>query len=248
MKGAQRIVCVTAYDAPSAEIADAAGVDLILVGDSVGNVVLGRSDTLGVTLEEMVHHTKAARAGCRRALLVADMPLGSYQSSPAQAVESAIALVKAGAEAVKLEGVYTDEIAAIAKAGIPVMGHVGMTPQSVHSFGGFRVQGKGDHAQRVLADALAVDAAGPFSIVLELVPSDLAAEITAAVGAATIGIGAGPNCDGQIQVWHDLLGLSSARLKHARRYAHGHSAFVRALRRYGREVREQSFPGPEHSF
>ncbi|HEY0867034.1 MAG TPA: 3-methyl-2-oxobutanoate hydroxymethyltransferase, partial [Fimbriimonas sp.] len=190
----EKIVCITAYDYVSGAIADAADVDLILVGDSVGNVVLGYESTLPVTLEEMLHHLKSVRRGVRRALLVADMPFGSYGGSVAQAVDSACLLMKAGAEAVKLEGSYPEEVEAMVKAGIPVMGHVGMTPQSVNNFGGHRVQGKGEAGDQVLAAALAVAEAGAFSVVLELVPAALAARITEQLPVATIGIGAGAGC------------------------------------------------------
>lgn len=241
-------MCVTAYDAVSGSLADEAGVDLVLVGDSVGNVLLGYASTIPVTLQEMIHHTRATASRVSRALLVADMPFGSYQSSVEKAVESAVALVKAGAQAVKLEGVYRDAIRAIGEAGIPVMGHVGMTPQSLHRFGGFRVQGKGDAAAAVLADALATDEAGVFSLVLELVPSDLAREITTKVSCPTIGIGAGSGCDGQIQVFHDLLGLSGDSFKHVKTYVRGRDCLMDGLRAYADEVRSREFPGPEHSF
>jgi 3-methyl-2-oxobutanoate hydroxymethyltransferase len=248
MKSAgERIVCLTAYDYFSASLADAAGVDVILVGDSVGNTVLGYSTTIPVTLEDMVHHTAAAARGVKNALLVADLPFGSYQASTQVAVESAVALVKAGASAVKLEGAYTDEIAAIAKAGIPVMGHVGMTPQSVHQFGGFKVQGKGDSSSLVKNAAKAVEEAGVFAYVLELIPADLAGEITEASRVPTIGIGAGPRCDGEIQVFYDVLGLEEMRLKHAKRYVEGRQILQQGLEQYIREVRSGDFPTAEHS-
>lgn len=244
---AEKIVCVTAYDAPSAQMADAAGVDVVLVGDSVGNVVLGYESTLPVTIADMVHHTRAVARGVQRALVVADMPFGSYQSSVGAAVDAAVELVKAGAQAVKLEGDYPEAIRAMVRAGIPVMGHVGMTPQSVHAFGGFKVQGKGDAGDAVLAAARSVEAAGAFSIVLELVPRELSARITGSVGCPTIGIGAGAACDGQIQVFHDVLGLSPMKLRHAKRYAEGYALFVDALTKYGAEVRSSAFPEDEHS-
>jgi 3-methyl-2-oxobutanoate hydroxymethyltransferase len=247
MKG-QRIVCVTAYDAPSARMADAAGVDLILVGDSLGNAVLGYQNTLPVTLDQMVHHTRAAAAGCEWALLVADLPFGSYQSSPAQAVESAVALIKAGAEAVKLEGAYIEAIEAIVRAGIPVMGHVGMTPQSVNAFGGFRVQGRGDRAELVLQAATAVEEAGVFSMVLEVIPGVVAKRVTETVGVPTIGIGAGVQCDGEIQVWHDVLGISPETFKHAKAFIDGKTVITEALKEYAESVRNRSFPGEENTF
>ncbi len=236
------IVCVTAYDAVSGALADAAEPDLILVGDSVGNVVLGYETTVPVTLDVMLHHLAAVRRSVRRAVLVADMPFGSYGASVDQALRSAVALMQAGAEAVKLEGDYPEEIAAMVKAGIPVMGHVGMTPQSVHNFGGFKVQGRGDAGRHVLDAAQSVASAGAFSIVLELIPSELAAEITAAVLPPTIGIGAGPHCSGQIQVFHDLVGLTPFRLKHAKRYCEGMDILGSALKSYVTDTKGGTFP------
>lgn len=248
LKGSARIVCVTAYDFPSATIADAAGVDLILVGDSLGNTVLGYENTLPVSLDEIEHHTKAVRRGVKDALLVADLPFGSYQTSVEQAVESSIRLVKAGAEAVKLEGAYSDQIKAIVRAGVPVMGHVGMTPQSVNAFGGFKVQGKGDGATAVREAACQVQEAGAFSIVLELIPHGLARTISSELDIPTIGIGAGPHCDGEIQVYNDLVGLSSETFRHAKRYADARNEFIAGLTAYAREVREKQFPTEDNSF
>jgi 3-methyl-2-oxobutanoate hydroxymethyltransferase len=249
MKGrGEKIVCVTAYDCVSAHLADESGVDLILVGDSVGDVVLGYENTLPVTLDEMIHHTKAVRRGVRRALLIADMPFGSYQSCVEQAVDSAVALVKAGAEGVKLESDYTEVIDAICRAGIPVMGHVGMTPQSVLRFGGFRVQGRAEQGEAVIHQARGVDEAGAFSMVLELIPATLAQAITEAAECPTIGIGAGPHCDGQILVFHDLLGLSARPLKHVKRFAEVGEECRRGLAAYTEEVRKGKFPKEEHSF
>lgn len=241
-------MCVTVYDAPSAHMADAAGVDVVLVGDSVGNAVLGYPNTLPVTMEDMVHHTKAAAAGCERALLVADLPFGSYQGSPFQAIDSAVALVKAGAEAVKLEGSYAEAIEGIVRAGIPVMGHVGMTPQSVNAFGGFRVQGRGDRADLVEQAAKAVEAAGVFSIVLEVIPGVVSKRVTGAVAVPTIGIGAGSDCDGEIQVWHDVLGITGETFKHAKAFLDGKNLITEALRSYAEAVRNRSFPGEENTF
>jgi 3-methyl-2-oxobutanoate hydroxymethyltransferase len=248
MKGNRRIVCVTAYDAPGASVADAANVDLILVGDSVGNTVLGFETTVPVTLEMMVHHTEAASRGCRSALLVADLPFGSYQSSVQQALDSSCKLLKAGAHGVKLEGDYPEIFEALRRAGIPAMGHVGMTPQSVHAFGGFRVQGKGDSGDAIGNIAARIDVAGAFAIVLELIPSELAKKITEAVSCPTIGIGAGVHCDGQIQVLHDIIGLSEGHFRHSKRYANVRTQMVKGLKRYASEVRERSFPGEENSF
>lgn len=247
MKGGEPIVCLTAYDAPTGVLADAAGVDLVLVGDSVANVVLGHETTVSVTLDEMVHHVRAVRRSVHHALLVADMPLGSYGSCVAQAVDSAVTLVKAGAEAVKLEGAFTEEIRAIQRIGIPVMGHVGMTPQSVNLFGGFKVQGRDDAAEAVVQAALSVAEAGAFSIVLELVPAALAERITRELSIPTIGIGAGVGCDGQVQVFHDLVGLTPHRFRHAKRYVDAWSIFGDAIAEYAAEVRAKRFPQDENS-
>lgn len=244
----ERIVCVTAYDAVLGELADTAGVDIVLVGDSVGNVLLGYESTLPVTLEQMVHHTRATRAGVRRALLVADLPFGSYNSSVAQAVDSSVALMRVGAEAVKLEGDYPEAVAAIVRAGIPVMGHLGMTPQSVNVFGGHRVQGKGDAGDVVVESAKRLEEAGAFGVVLELIPAALSTRVTEEVNIATIGIGGGVGCSGQIQVMHDVLGLSTQRFRHARPFVDGRELFLSGLRDYTEEVRAGTFPGPENSF
>lgn len=246
-KGA-KIVCITAYDAVLGSLADAAGADIILVGDSVGNTQLGYPSTLPVTLADMLHHTRATSQGVRRAHLVADLSFGSYQASVEQAVQSAVSLVKAGAESVKLEGDYTEAIKEIVRAGIPVMGHVGMTPQSINQFGGFRVQGKGAKGEEVIDSAKRIQDAGAYAVVLELIPTDLAARITEELEIATIGIGAGPHCSGQVQVIHDVLGLSSQKLKHAKRYLDGETLMIDALRQYSSEVREGIFPEDAHSF
>lgn len=243
----EKIVCITAYDAPMAKLADEAGVDVILVGDSVGDVVLGYSTTLPVTLDEMVHHTKAVRRGVHRALLVADLPFGSYQPSLERAMESAVALMKAGAEAVKVEGSH-DAIRSMVEAGIPVMGHVGLTPQSVFRFGGHKVQGRGTDGDIVLKAAQATEEQGAFSVVLELVPSALAAQITKCLEIPTIGIGAGLQCDGQIQVLHDVLGLSERTFKHAKPYMSGRRDVLNAISSYMSEVRQGKFPEEHNSF
>jgi 3-methyl-2-oxobutanoate hydroxymethyltransferase len=244
----EKVVCVTAYDHPSGRIADEAGVDLILVGDSLGNVVLGYENTLPVTLEQMCHHTSAVARAVKRALLVADLPFGAYESSPAKAVESAVALVKAGASAVKPEGARLEAVEAILGAGIPVMGHVGMTPQAVHAFGGFRLQGKGDAGEAVQQAACALDAAGAFAIVLELIPMALARRISEKIGCPTIGIGAGPHCDGQVQVFHDVLGIGSDTFRHAKRYLEGSCLMRDSLAAFAKEVRDGVFPQEEHGF
>ncbi len=242
------IVCVTAYDVLSGALCDQAGVDVVLVGDSVGNTVLGYSTTVPVTLEEMLHHVRAVRRGVEKALLIADLPFGTYEVSKEQALESSIALMKAGAEAVKLEGPYSEAIQHIVKAGIPVMGHVGMTPQSVHSFGGFRVQGRGDSGNQVLQDAQTVQDAGAFAVVLELIPGELAASITQSIEIPTIGIGAGSGCSGQIQVFHDIMGLSEKVHKHAKQYVNAREQMVKGLQTYAQEVRSGEFPTPENTF
>lgn len=244
----EAIVCVTAYDAYFGSLADRAGVDVVLVGDSVGNTLLGYPNTIPVTLEQMLHHTAAVRRGVERALLVGDMPFGSYQSSVAQSVDSAVAFMKAGAEAVKLEGEYCQEIAALVKAGIPVMGHLGMTPQSVNKFGGHKLQGTGPDGGRLIEAAKRIQEAGAFSIVLELIPASLAADVSAALEIPTIGIGAGLCCDGQIQVLHDILGMSSQVYKHARAFVDGQEILLRGLADYANSVRGRTFPTEENSF
>jgi 3-methyl-2-oxobutanoate hydroxymethyltransferase len=248
-----KITCLTAYDYPTARLLDEAGVDVLLVGDSLGMVVLGYESTLPVTVEEMLHHTRAVRRGTRRALLVADMPYGSYHDDPAEAVRHAVRFVKeAGAEAVKIEGGERrmDLIARLVDAEIPVMGHIGLTPQSINAFGGFRVQGKTAEAgEQILRDARAVEAAGAFSIVLESIPRELAAQITAKLKIPTIGIGAGPDCDGQVLVIHDLLGLSFGhKPKFARRYADVGEIISRAAAEYCRDVQQGTFPSDEESY
>lgn len=249
MKAAgERIVCLTAYDFPSAQIADEAGVDVVLVGDSLGNVVMGEPTTLGVSLEMIAHHVRAVRRGLVTPLLVADLPFGSYGASVAQAVESSAFLMKAGAEAVKLEGDYPEVVTELLRAGIPVMGHVGFTPQSVNKFGGFKVQGRGSESSRVMEMAQRLDDAGVCGIVLELVPAELAAEVTQKVSCATIGIGAGIKCDGEIQVWHDVVGLSERSPKHAKAFAELRAVLKVAIGTYAQEVRSNQFPGESNSF
>jgi 3-methyl-2-oxobutanoate hydroxymethyltransferase len=251
-KGGDAIVMVTAYDFTMARLLDQAGVDVLLVGDSVGMVVQGHQSTLPVTLEEIAYHTRAVARGAEGAHVVADMPFMSFQLSAEQALASAGRLVKeAGAESVKLEGGedVCESVRRISRAGIPVMGHVGLTPQSVHALGGYRVQGRGDAAERVLADAIALDEAGAYAIVLEAVPPDLGARITAAVRAPTIGIGAGPACDGQVLVCHDLCGMTLGHTpKFAKRFAEVGEAIRGAAASFAREVRAGSFPGPEHCY
>ncbi|MFM9873302.1 MAG: 3-methyl-2-oxobutanoate hydroxymethyltransferase [Fimbriimonadaceae bacterium] len=247
LKGKERVVCLTAYDVMSAEMAEAAGVDLVLVGDSLGNVILGYETTLPVELEDVGYHVRAVKRGLKEALLIADLPFGSYQCSTEQAVESAVYLMKCGAEGVKLEGDYPEAIAACVKAGIPMMGHVGFTPQSVNGFGGFKVQGR-DDGDEILEVAQRLDEAGAFGIVLEMMPSVLAERITASVGCLTIGIGGGVKCDGEIQVWHDVLGLSAKQYKHAKAFVSGRELFIEGIGKYVVDVRNGNFPGEENSF
>jgi 3-methyl-2-oxobutanoate hydroxymethyltransferase len=248
-----KITCLTAYDYPTARLLDEAGVDILLVGDSLGMVVLGYESTLPVTLEEMLHHTRAVRRGTRRALLVADMPYGAYHVEPKEAVRHAIRFVKeAGTEAIKIEGGERrmDLIARLVDAEIPVMGHIGLTPQSVNALGGFRVQGKTEEAaDQLLRDARSVEAAGAFAIVLESIPRELAARITSELRIPTIGIGAGPDCDGQILVIHDLLGLSFGhKPKFARRYAQLGEIISHAAAEYCRDVQHGTYPADDESY
>ncbi|MCS7308832.1 MAG: 3-methyl-2-oxobutanoate hydroxymethyltransferase [Armatimonadetes bacterium] len=252
-KGREKIVAVTAYDYPTTLFADAAGVDLILVGDSLGMVLLGYPTTLPVTMEEMLHHTKACARAKPRALLVADMPYLSYQITLEEAVRNAGRFIQeGGAEAVKLEGgePVAEVIHRLVSIGIPVLAHLGMTPQSVHAFGGHRVQGRTDAAaKRLMEDAHIVEQAGAFAVVLELIPAALAKEITEQLTIPTIGIGAGADCDGQIQVLHDLIGLVPGEpFKHTKRYAQVGETVTEALRRYAEEVRTGKFPTEEHAF
>ncbi len=249
----KKITCLTAYDYPTARLMDEAGVDVVLVGDSVAMVVLGYESTLPLTMEESLHHTKAVRRGVQRALVVADMPFGTYQGDVNEALKNAVRFVKeAGAEAVKVEGGERrlEVIARLTEAEIPVMGHVGLTPQSVHAMGGYRVQGKtAGAAEQLLRDARAVEAAGAFSIVLEGIPRELAVEITKSVRIPTIGIGAGPDCDGQILVLHDLLGLTFQEPpKFARRYAKVGEVISQAVREYCADVQDGSFPSDAESY
>ena len=250
--GGEPLVMVTAYDAPGARLADAAGVDMLLVGDSVAMVVLGYPDTLRVTVEDMVHHTAAVARAEPDALIVADLPWLSYHVSPPDTVCNAARLIRAGAQAVKLEGdaARVPMIEALAAAEIPVMGHVGLTPQSVHALGGFRVQGRtAEAAIQLVEGAKGLEHAGCFAVVLEGVPADVAGLITEAVGVPTIGIGAGPDCDGQVLVYHDLLGLQDdLRPRFVRRYADLGTATVEALGRFAGDVRSGRFPSAQESY
>jgi 3-methyl-2-oxobutanoate hydroxymethyltransferase len=248
---AEPLVMVTAYDYPQARTADAAGADIVLVGDSLAMVVLGYPDTLSVTVEEMLHHTRAVRRGVRRALLVADMPYGSFHLGLEQAVGNAMRFVKeAGAQAVKIEGARPEVVAAMVAAEVPVMAHLGLTPQSVHRLGGFKVQGRERAARAAILEAAqAVEAAGAFSLVLECVPADLAAEITDRLAIPTIGIGAGPRVSGQVLVYHDLLGLEERIApRFVRRYAELGRLSREAIETFAADVRGGSFPSPEESY
>jgi 3-methyl-2-oxobutanoate hydroxymethyltransferase len=247
MKGKERIGMLTAYDFPSAKIVDSAGADIILVGDSLGMVVLGYPDTLSVTVDDMVHHTRAAARGTTRALVVGDMPYLSYHISTEETVRNAGRFIQAGAHAVKIEGGKASRIRtveALIDAEIPVMGHIGLTPQSVNALGGFKVQGKGtDEARRLIDEAIALEQAGCFSLVLECVPSELASYITDHIAIPTIGIGAGVSCDGQVLVLHDLLGLYEGHTpKFVRKYANLADDMREAIGRYLSDVREGRFP------
>ena len=249
----RKITMITAYDFPTAAIVDAAGIDIILVGDSVGNVVLGYPSTIPVTMDETIHHTRAASRGRKNALLVADLPFLSYQVSPEEAIRnSGRCLKEADAEAVKLEGGerVARTIEAIVSADIPVMAHIGLTPQSVHAFGGFKVQGRGDESRRrLLADAQAVEAAGAFSVVLEAIPGELAREITETIHIPTIGIGAGPHCSGQVLVFHDLVGLSDRKVpSFVKKYADLNGIAVKAVQQYISEVQTDKFPDEAHTY
>ncbi|MFZ6004463.1 MAG: 3-methyl-2-oxobutanoate hydroxymethyltransferase [Actinomycetota bacterium] len=259
--GTDPLVMVTAYDAPAARMADEAGVDMILVGDSVAMVVLGYDDTLQVTVDDLAHHTAAVARGLatsapdrqeKRPLIVADLPWMSYHTTPVDTVRNAAQLVRAGAQAVKLEGgrKRLPMIEAILDAEIPVMGHLGLTPQSVHAMGGFKVQGREHRAAlELVADAKALAAAGCFAIVLEGVPDEVARMITDAVDVPTIGIGAGPGCDGQVLVYHDVLGIEDRLLpKFVRRYADLKGAGVKALAAYADDVRSGAFPAADESY
>ncbi|NSY40132.1 3-methyl-2-oxobutanoate hydroxymethyltransferase [Leisingera sp. ANG59] len=250
-KGADPLVCLTAYTTPVAQLADA-DCDLVLVGDSVGMVLHGLPSTLGVTMEMMVLHGRAVARGLSRALMVVDMPFGSYEESPAQAFRNAAHLMaETGAGAVKLEGgAHMEEtVRFIVDRGIPVMAHIGLTPQAVNALGGYKVQGRGADADRILEDARAVTRAGAFSVVLEKVPAALADQITADIAIPTVGIGASAGCDGQILVIDDMLGLFDAfKPKFVKRYGDLASEARTAIRTYAEEVRARSFPAPEHVF
>ena len=248
----EKIVMLTAYDYSTAKLVDEAGIPLILVGDSLGMVMLGHESTIPVTMDEMIHHTKAVTRGSKQALVIGDMPFMTYHTNTADALRNAARFIQeGGAQAVKLEGGVTvaETVKRIVECGIPVMGHIGLTPQSVHQLGGHRVQGKTpEAAERLLKDARALEQAGAFAVVLELVPAPLSKLITQKIGIPTIGIGAGPDCDGQVQVISDLLGLFSDFVpKHAKQYAKLAGEIKTALADYVNEVKAGKFPTAEHS-
>lgn len=249
----ERFACLTAYDALIARIFDEAGIDLLLVGDSVGNVVQGHETTIPVTLDEIIYHTKAVLRGVHRAMVVSDMPFMSYQVSAHEAFRNAGRLMKeAGAGAVKLEGGerVVESVWNMTRAGIPVMGHLGLTPQSIHQFGSYKARGKtNEEAEQIVKDAIALEQAGAFSIVLEKIPADLASQVSKAISIPTIGIGAGPGCDGQILVYTDMLGLTKDfHPRFVRRYDNLYERVGNCAEQYIRDTRDNSFPSPEESY
>jgi 3-methyl-2-oxobutanoate hydroxymethyltransferase len=248
----ERWAMLTAYDTYAATVFEEAGIPVLLVGDSAGNVVLGHTSTVPVTVADMLLLTRAVTRSTSRALVVADLPFGSYESGPQQAFDTAVRMMKeGGAQAVKLEGGVrvAPQIQLLTGSGIPVMAHIGFTPQSEHTLGGFRVQGRGAGAEQLLADAHAVQDAGAFAVVLEMVPAELAGRVTAELSIPTIGIGAGAGCDAQVLVWPDMAGLNGGRVpKFVKKYADLRGELLRAAQEYATEVRDGTFPGPEHSF
>ncbi|GAA2540053.1 3-methyl-2-oxobutanoate hydroxymethyltransferase [Pseudonocardia hydrocarbonoxydans] len=248
----ERWPMLTAYDVYSAEIFDEAGIPVLLVGDSAGNNVYGYDNTIPVTVDELMPLVKAVVRGAKSALVVADLPFGSYQVSPEQALTTAFRFMKeGGAHAVKLEGGarYAPQVEALTGAGIPVMAHLGFTPQSEHALGGFRIQGRGDRGEKLIEDALAMQAAGAFAVVLEMVPADVAKRVTGELAVPTVGIGAGPDCDAQVLVWSDMAGMNRGRKpRFVRQYADVGSILHDAARRFGDEVRGGEYPDAEHSY
>lgn len=251
-RAGKKLILVTAYDALFTRLVESAGIEAILVGDSLGMVVQGKKDTLSVTMEDMLYHTRLVAGAAERALVIADMPFLSYQVSVEEAVRNAGRLLQVGAAAVKVEGgeAVVDRVRAMTRFGMPVMGHVGMTPQSVHQYGGYKVQGKErSGAEALVADAKLLEAAGAFAVVLEAIPADLAKQVTEALTVPTIGIGAGPHCDGQILVLYDLLGLFDEFVpRFVKPYAHLKADALQALRRYKEEVENGKFPSDEESY
>ena len=243
---------LTAYDTVSASVFEEAGIPVMLVGDSAGNVVMGLTSTVPVTVDDILFMTRAVTRSTKRALIVADMPFGSYEAGPEQALANAVRLMKeGGAQAVKLEGGVrvAPQIRLITDAGIPVMAHIGFTPQSEHNLGGYRVQGRGAGAEKLLADAHAVQEAGAFAVVMEMVPAEIAGQVTKELTIPTIGIGAGIDCDAQVLVWPDMAGYTGGRVpKFVKKYADLRAELLRAAREFADDVRGGEFPGPEHSF
>ncbi len=243
---------LTAYDQYAAQVFDEAGIPVLLVGDSASNNVYGNESSLPVTVDELIPLVRAVTRSAHRALVVADLPFGSYQGSPQQAFDTSVRFMKeANAQAVKLEGglAMVPQIQLLTDAGIPVMAHIGFTPQAEHNLGGYRVQGRGDAAQKLVDEALAVERAGAFAVVMEMVPSSVAAEVTKSVGIPTIGIGAGPDCDAQVLVWQDMMGLRTGKApRFVKQYAELHDVMLDAARTYADEVANGVFPAPEHGF
>jgi 3-methyl-2-oxobutanoate hydroxymethyltransferase len=248
----ERFAMLTAYDMYTAATFDEAGIEVLLVGDSASNNVLGNETSLPITVDELIPLTRAVARSTRRALVVGDLPFGSYQRSPEQAYDTAVRFMKeGGAHAVKLEGGHemAPQIELLSRGGVPVMAHIGFTPQSEHALGGYRVQGRGDTAQRILDDAKEIEAAGAFAVVMEMVPGDVAARITKELTIPTIGIGAGNQCDAQVLVWQDAFGLRTGRMaKFVKQYADVHGVLLDAARAYADDVKSGTFPGPEHTF
>ncbi|MCW2853839.1 MAG: ketopantoate hydroxymethyltransferase, partial [Nocardioides sp.] len=248
----ERFSMLTAYEQYAAQTFDEAGIEVLLVGDSASNNVYGNETSLPVTVDELIPLTRAVSRSVQRALVVGDLPFGSYQASPEQAYLTAVRFMKeGGAHAVKLEGgvEMAPQIEQLTRGGIPVMAHIGFTPQSEHTLGGYRVQGRGDTATRVLADALAVQEAGAFAVVMEMVPGDVAARVTKELSIPTIGIGAGADCDGQVLVWQDAFGLRTGRMaRFVKQYADLHGVLLEAARAYDADVKAGTFPGPDHTF
>ena len=248
----EKFAMLTAYDMYTAATFEEAGIEVLLIGDSASNNVLGNDTSLPITVDELLPLTRAVARSTRRALVVGDLPFGSYQRSPEQAYDTAVRFMKeGGAHCVKLEGGHemAPQIELLARGGVPVMAHIGFTPQSEHALGGYRVQGRGDTAQRILDDAKEVEAAGAFAVVMEMVPGDVAGQVTKELLIPTIGIGAGPDCDGQVLVWQDAFGLRTGKMaKFVKQYADMHGVLLDAARAYAAEVKDGSFPGTEHTF
>ena len=247
-----KFAMLTAYDRYTAQIFDEAGIEVLLVGDSASNNVLGNETSLPITLDEMIVFCRAVTAGAKRALVVADLPFGSYEQSPEQAIASSVRLMKEGlVHAVKMEGgaYYAPTVHALTQAGIPVMAHIGFTPQSEHTLGGYRVQGRGEMAQAMIDDAVALEAAGAFCVLMEMVPAETAAAVDAALAVPTVGIGAGNSTTGQVLVWQDMAGLRTGKMaKFVKQYAQLRTILSEAATEYAEEVRSGAFPGPEHTF